>query len=720
MKKMRAIQQGKWHALKRVVNWASRLLLICLLVVLSTAVFLTSPVQALLTVSSVPAPLPDGQVGSPYTTVTLTAHGLAPYAWTPSGVPPGLNFTVSVDTVTATISGTPSTAGTFPFSVTVTDTTPESTVFTNPITITSPPLTFITTSLSSATENSMYSASIGVTGGTSPYFFSIVSGNLPTGLQLGASTGYISGTPAKGTAGIQSFVIGVTDSSTPALSGQKSFNLTIQKGAFEPSVSIGSGLKAGETDVSVGGQTLATLRGDESINLSFDLGTSQTISVDSVVDHPSEEGVRFKAEVDRITVSELSPNAHFPYYAEYFIDLETDPLNLVSLSGSGWYKEDYTLRVPAPEEVDVEDEPGTRYRFSYWWLPNGDTVSQEDLGFTVSEPGSCIANYDTYYLLTLASPYGEAEGSAWYKAGSQAEWDMASHEVRMSGILGFFGGKLKALKYSGTKTMDGPATVTVEWEPDYTMPAILIPLAIFLLVLGSYGLYRLWRGPQPMPVPMAPPLQAMPPPQTTVVMIGDKQKQAPDTTKDRLIEQFSQLLEKYEQEITSSTDTKAAQAPPRIETIPEERGLPAPQQAPPPIVDGEIVPEEEGTPCNFTGKKLLRVVVSNWGQIETRTADLPSGDEKTAEGGLTIVWARNIYQEWEILYCSLPHGHEEPHEGSRHEAFSLLNTVTEEKVYSPGVEPKPPAPHYTDGMAQAKIPADQVVSSDQLPHETLS
>jgi len=716
MKKMKLIHGGKRHCWKQAASCAFRLTLISLLVPVSAVFFLTTPVQA--QPSIFPSPLADAQVGSPYNAALMASGGTAPYTWSivTGALPPGL----SLDSNTGAISGTPTTAGTFSFVARVTDQVPASADQGFFINVTSPPLTFTTSSLSVAKVGTPYGQSLGVTGGTLPYLFTIVSGNLPTGLQV-ASTGYISGTPASGTAGIHSFVIGVTDSSSPALSGQQSFNLTIEKGAFEPSVSIGSGLEAGETDVSVGGETLATLRGGESINLSFDLGTSQTISVDPVVDHPSEEDVRFKAEVDRIRVSELSPNAHFPYYAEYFIDLETDPPNLVSLTGSGWYKEDYTLRVSAPEEVDVEDEPGTRYRFSYWWLPNGDTVSQEDLGFTVSEPGSCIANYDTYYLLTLTSPYGEAEGTAWYKAGSQAEWDMASHEVRMSGILGFFGGKLKALKYSGTKTMDGPATVTVEWEPDYTMPAILIPLAILLLVLGSYGLYRLWRGPQPMPVPMAPPLQAMPPPQTTVVMIGDKQKQAPETTKDRLIEQFSQLLEKYEQEITSSTGTKAAQAPPRIETVPEERGLPAPQQAPPPIVDGEIVPEEEeGAPCDFTAKKLLRVVVSNWGQIETRTADLPAGDEKTAEGGLAIVWARNVYQEWEILTCSLPHGHEEPHEGSRHKAFSLLNTVTEEQVYSPGVEPKPPEPHYTDGMPRAKIPADQVVSSDQLPHETLS
>ena len=719
---MKPIRRAEWHSLKQVVNWASRLLLICLLVLLSTILFLASPVQAQPTI--LPGSLPDGQVGTPYTATLVAAPVTCPCTWaiTSGSLPPGLALAAAA----GTISGNPTTAGTYAFFVTVTDTIGVSPQQGFSITITSPPLTFATTSLSVAKVGSPYSSSIGVLGGTLPYFFTIVSGTLPTGLQLSATIGYISGTPASGTAGIHSFVIGVTDSSSPALSGQQSFNLTIEKGAFEPTVSIGSGLEAGETNVLVGGTTVATLRGGESIGLSFDLGTSQSIGVDPIVEHPSEEGVRFKAEVDRITVSEGSPEAHFTYYTEYHIEFETDPSDAAQLTGSGWYKEGYMLRASAPTEVGVEGQPGAQYRFSHWWLPSGETISDKELSLTVTQAGSCIANYDTYYLLTFTSPYGQAEESRWYEAGSQAEWQLGTAEVSMSGILGVFGGKLKAVNYSGTEIINGPKTVTVEWEPDYTMPLILIPLAILLIILGSYGLYRMWRGPQPRPAPAPmwpPPPQAVPPPQTTVVMIGDKQKQAPETTKDRLIEQFSQLLEKYEQELTGSTG--AAGAPPKIETVPKEKGLPAPRAVPPTVAEGEVVPEEEGEEgelCSFTGKQLLRVVVSNWGQVETRPTDLPPGDKKKADSGagLAIVWARNVYQEWEILTCSLPHGHEEPHEGSRHKIFSLLNTITEERVYGPGEEPKPPEPHYTDGIPHAKVPADQVVPSDQLPSETLS
>lgn len=71
-----------------------------------------------------PTVLFPGNVSSPYGASITVSGGLAPYAWTlPSGtVPPGLTLgTANVTTAFTTISGTPTTAGTYPFQVTVTD-----------------------------------------------------------------------------------------------------------------------------------------------------------------------------------------------------------------------------------------------------------------------------------------------------------------------------------------------------------------------------------------------------------------------------------------------------------------------------------------------------------------------------------------------------------------------------------------------------------------------
>ena len=722
-KRTNPTRRARWHVLRRTASRMSHYTLIGLLVFLATILSLATPVEAQPSITSFPTPLPQGKVGTPYSAALTVTGGTPPYSWgTPVGVPSGLSFTAAGNT--GILSGTPATAGTFPFGITVTDNTTASASFANPITISpaSTGLTFLTTSLPEATEGSPYTASLSVSGGTSPYAWAVVGGTLPAGLVLQATNGYISGTPRQGTAGTHSFTIGVTDSSSPTLSAQRSFSLVVERLSYQLIVTIGSGLSAGETTVYVGRIPVATLRGGESIRLDFDPYTSHSISVDSIVEHPTEAGVRFKAEVDRITVSELSPTAHFPYYAEYLVELKAQPSAAARLTGSGWYEKGHRLRVSAPTQV--EGEPGTQYRFSHWWLPTGETDSDANLSLIVSQPGSCIAKYDTYYLLTCTSPHGHTEGSHWYKAGSQAEWGVVTAEVPMSGILGVFGGKLKAVNYSGTAIMDGPKTITVDWEPDYTLPLILIPLALLLVTLASYGLYLLWRRPQlgPAPVPTLPPApQPLPYPQTTVVMIGDRPQRSLQTTREQLIDQFSQLLQKYEEEIRASIGTEQAQALPGAKAGGKERLLPAPGMVQPTLAAAMGTPEETGTRCSFATKKLLRTVVSSWRQLETKTASpTPAGEKKAARGPhVTAVWARDIYQAWEILTCSLPEGHKGAHQGSFQVVHSLLNTVTEEKTYSPKQKPQPPKPHYTDGMPEADIAAEFVIPPDQLPPETV-
>ncbi|MBZ5586435.1 MAG: putative Ig domain-containing protein, partial [Acidobacteriia bacterium] len=174
--------------------------------------------------SAGPAPLTltcaarTGQVGVAYSSAFAVSGGLAPYTFSiiSGSLPSGL----TLDPATAAVTGTPTTAGTFNFTIEVADATavPGSITGTKTldcsITIepTKPTLT-VKCPTGSATVGVVYSSSVTASGGTAPYSYGIYSGNLPAGLNLSAG-GSLTGTPTG--SGTYSFVVYAIDSTKAA------------------------------------------------------------------------------------------------------------------------------------------------------------------------------------------------------------------------------------------------------------------------------------------------------------------------------------------------------------------------------------------------------------------------------------------------------------------------------------------------------------------------
>jgi glucose/arabinose dehydrogenase/uncharacterized membrane protein len=162
------------------------------------------------TITISPSTLPDGDVGTPYSQTISASGGNAPYVYTVSNgsLPPGL----TLDSATGLISGTPTTSGSFNFTITATDADTCTGIQSYTINITCANITLTPNTLPDGNVGDAYDQTVTASGGTAPYTYAVTSGALPPGLSLDSATGQISGTPTL--AGTFNFIITATDANT--------------------------------------------------------------------------------------------------------------------------------------------------------------------------------------------------------------------------------------------------------------------------------------------------------------------------------------------------------------------------------------------------------------------------------------------------------------------------------------------------------------------------
>lgn len=159
----------------------------------------------------------------------------------------------------------------------------------------------------------------------------------------------------------------------------------------------------------------------------------------------------------------------------------------------------HNITVPTIAQVDEV----TRLRFDHW----ADGPGQSNRTVDLTSSGSLEAVYVTQYRLDITDQTMAATGAGWYDAGMTLQFTVPITE-QMPGLLGSLGGKLnfqawyengKLLSDSpiDTITMNGPHSLTVQWQADYTTPMIIFTITIVAALALAYLIIRRSHGAAP-------------------------------------------------------------------------------------------------------------------------------------------------------------------------------------------------------------------------------
>ncbi|MGZ5544398.1 MAG: beta strand repeat-containing protein, partial [Limisphaerales bacterium] len=169
-----------------------------------------------------PSNLPNGTVGVAYNQIITPSSGTAPYSLSVNSgsLPTGLLF----NSTTGSISGAPTVAGTFTFTVTATDANGCMGSQNYTVAINCPQITLLPSMLPNGVVGNIYGQTITASSGTGSYSFAVTSGTLPTGLALSLA-GVLSGTPTA--AGNFTFAVTATDANN--CTGSQTVTININK-----------------------------------------------------------------------------------------------------------------------------------------------------------------------------------------------------------------------------------------------------------------------------------------------------------------------------------------------------------------------------------------------------------------------------------------------------------------------------------------------------------
>ena len=361
-----------------------------------------------------------------------------------------------------------------------------------------------------AWENVPYAIALSVTGGTGVYIWS--AAGLPPGLNLDPGTGIISGIPAPGTCGLWTVTVTCADN---AACGGPGCCAAVTAPLYLPvdcwanyialvtsyptttscdfMVNIGPGLAYGTTNVVIDGALEATLAGNGSETFASVPCESHLVVVDQTVQGPAPRTRYSCIGSNQKWVSDIDNSAFFDYVSEIWIDTGSDPAGVAQPPNAGFYAPGASFISNAPSPVQSISQPGTKYIFREWMLPDGSTNPNRDLSFTVSSAGKATALYDTYYELILKSDFPAVLEKSWEHAGSNATWKLALQPLPFPNFFGILGGVYEPTNAQGSHNMTGPYTQEIEWQENWFWPIFWI--VVILLAIAAAVFFLLRRKP---------------------------------------------------------------------------------------------------------------------------------------------------------------------------------------------------------------------------------
>jgi hypothetical protein len=332
----------------------------------------------------------------------------------------------------------------------------------------------------------------------------------PDGSEWASANGYLPATFTKKaadplgtyTAELTAYYCGVAQDTTTFAVTPDTYDVTISLAGL-PTDAV--------TALLVDGSKFADMKGGDVRVLSYPIGSSHTLQVDQYV--TGATGYRYYCASNSWTAGAAGSNV-FNYATQVYLDVSTDPAGVTDVTASGWYAKGSSASV-ASVPAEIEGAQGTKYVFTSWTV---DGTPKGENGFVVimDAPHKVVAKYDTMFLLTIVSDYGNPRGVGYYKSGETAVFGVDSPVgMGIQHVFVEWRGDYTGKDPQGSITMDGPKTLTAVWTTNYLQLYIIIGAIVAIAVVAGL---LVWMRRRDRPSAMKP----LPPPPPPAAEVHEK------------------------------------------------------------------------------------------------------------------------------------------------------------------------------------------------------